>query len=141
MHKIYSLSILCLCYIVTITNWHSQREREAVNKWTSWIIYITNQPVEGKCIQPSELSEWGTALHSCATKLVNFHGPQPMPKKSAMWNPWVNFHPQCTQWKSYCDKVMGEFSPTVYTMKVLLCSVHGWILTYCVHSVSDPFIK
>ena len=33
----------------------------------------------------------------------------------------VNFHPQCMLWKSYYDKVMGEFSPTMYTMQVLLC--------------------
>ena len=38
-------------------------------------VYITNQPVEGKCIQPGELSESGTALHSCATNLIKEETP------------------------------------------------------------------
>ena len=38
------------------------------------------------------------------------------------------------------DKVMGEFSSTMYTVKVLLCSSHGWIFTHCIHgvTVSNP---
>ena len=50
------------------------REREGVDKSSNLLndnfIYITNQPVEGKCIQHSEQFEWGTALHSCATNCV-----------------------------------------------------------------------
>ena len=30
---------------------------------------------------------------------------------------------QSAPWKFYYDKVMGEFSPTMYTVKVLVC--HG----------------
>ena len=39
------------------------------------MIYITNQPVKEKCIQPSELSEWGTALHSYATNWMKEETP------------------------------------------------------------------
>ena len=104
------------------------------------------------CHKLDESENWDTMSHSCATNWmrvrteilcytavpqigwkrkpllvlwVNFH-PQRMPKKSAMWNVWLKFHPQCIQWKSYYDKVMGEFSSPVYTVKVLLCSDHWW---------------
>ena len=36
---------------------------------------------------------------------------------------------------------MDEFSPTSYTVKVVLCSSHWWIFTHCIHVVSDPLIK
>ena len=53
----------------------------------------------------------------------------------------VNFHPQCTPWKFYCVKVIGEFSPAVYAMKVLLCQSHRWIFTRSVRHESFTVLR
>ena len=54
---------------------------------------------------------------------------------------WVNFHPQSTPCKCYYVEVMGEFSPTKYTMQVLLCWSHGWIFTHKIHHASVIMLK
>ena len=89
------------------------------------MIYTTHQPVEGKFIQPNELSK---VLHYTAVSQTGW-------KRKPL--PWCEFSPTTyakevcymklmgesspTMYtvNSYYDKVMGEFSPTMYTMKVL----------------------
>ena len=73
------------------------------------MIYITNKPVEGKCIQPNKLFEGGPALCSFATNWMKEETPI-----------MGEFSPTTYAKKICCVKVMGEFSPTKYAMKVLL---------------------
>ena len=72
------------------------------------MIYMTDQPVEGKCIQPSELSEWGTALHSWASNEMKEEAPV-----------MGEFSP--TAYNEICFvELMGEFLPIKYAVKLLL---------------------
>ena len=43
-----------------------------------------------------------------------------------------------TRWKFYYVKVIGEFSPMVYTMKGSLCKGHGWTFT---HDIQEESIR
>ena len=71
------------------------------------MMYITNQPVEGKCIQPSE-------LHYTAVPQIKEETPI-----------MGEFSPT-TYAKEVCYvKLVGEFSPTKYAVKVLLLESHG----------------
>ena len=58
-----------------------------------------------------------------------------------MLKSWVNSHPWCTQWRFHQVKVVGEFLPMVYTVKVSPCQSHGWILTHGVHCESFTMSK
>ena len=151
MHNIFSLSYFIFmlhCGLVTITNWHREKEREREkrceqidllndlhNQSTSWRKVYSAQ--QSEVLHYTAVPQIGWKRKPLLVLWVNFH-PQGMPKKSTMWNVWLKFHPQCTQWKSWVN-----FHPQCTLWKCYYVRIIGdfFFPTHCVHSVSDPLVK